>query len=254
VVREAYGIYDLQVVCQALYRFFWSELCDWYIEVSKSRLADPAQRATPQWVLLQSIEAFLTMLHPIMPHITEELYSHLPIEGKAPFLMSAAWPKLPESYADAAAEKKIETAFEVVRQFRALRADMEITPREIVPMAFFEGDLGGTESILRSQGWIGELHPGKPKEGGQYFSATAEGIDVHLPIAGLVDVTKLCETTKREIDKVGKELEKLDARLQDETFIARAKPEVVERDRATAEESRERLRKLADRLGLLKCE
>ena len=254
VVREAYGIYDLQVVCQALYRFFWSELCDWYIEVSKSRLADPAQRATPQWVLLQSIEAFLTMLHPIMPHITEELYSHLPIEGKAPFLMSAAWPKLPESYSDAAAEKKIETAFEVVRQFRALRADMEITPREIVPMAFFEGDLGGTESILRSQGWIGELHPGKPKEGGQYFSATAEGIDVHLPIAGLVDVTKLCETTKREIDKVGKELEKLDARLQDETFIARAKPEVVERDRVTAEESRERLRKLADRLGLLKCE
>ena len=250
-VVAAYDNYDLQLVCQTLYRFFWSELCDWYIEVSKSRLADPAGRATPQWVLLTSIEAFLTMLHPIMPFLTEELYSHLPTK-QADFLMAAKWPDLAATYADPAAEKRIETTFEVVRQFRALRAELEITPREVVPIAFFEGDLQGTESILKSQGWIGELKPGKPTEG-QYFSATAEGIDVHLPIAGLVDTTKLCESTKRDIDKTTKELEKIESRLQDETFIARAKPEVVDRDRQTAEELRARLQKLSDRLSLLNC-
>jgi len=251
-VRAAYDTYDLQLVCQTLYRFFWSELCDWYIEVSKSRLADSETRATPQWVLLSAIEAFLIMLHPVMPHVTEELYSHLP-NKKSEFVMTGAWPDLPNSYANQEAEKKIETAFEVIRQFRALRAELEITPREMVPIAYYEGDLQGAESILRSQGWIVELFKGKPKEG-QFFTATAEGVDVHLPIAGLVDTTKLCESTKREIDKTTKELEKLDARLQDETFIARAKPEIVERDRATAEEQRTRLQRLADRLSLLNCD
>ncbi|MEA2552882.1 MAG: valyl-tRNA synthetase, partial [Fimbriimonadaceae bacterium] len=130
---------------------------------------------------------------------------------------------------------------------------LEITPREQVPQAYYEGDLQGCESILKSQGWTVELLPGKPPHG-QYFTATAEGVDVHLPITGLVDETKLCETTKRELDKIGKELEKLDARLQDPTFVQRAKPEVVERDREAAGEQRERFRKLSDRLRLLKCE
>ncbi len=252
-VRKAYAAYDLQVACQTLFRFFWSELCDWYIEVSKSRLTDQSTKATPQWVLLKAIEAFLIMLHPIMPHITEELYSHLPIEGKAPFLMSASWPKLPADFENPEAEKKIERAFELVRDFRALRADLEMTPREVVPIAFYEGNLGGTEGIVRSQAWIAELKPGKPEDG-QFFSVASGGVDMHLPIGGLVDEGKLCETTKRELDKIGKDLEKLDARLQDATFIERAKPEVVERDRESAEELRERFRKLSDRLGLLKCE
>ena len=76
---------------------------------------------------------------------------------------------------------------------------------------------------------------------------------MHLPIGGLIDESKLCETTKRELDKLGKDLEKLDARLQDATFLERAKPEVVERDREAAEELRERFRKLSDRLRLLNC-
>jgi valyl-tRNA synthetase len=251
-VKHAYDNYDLQLVCQTLYRFFWSELCDWYIEVSKSRLNEESSRATPQWVLLTAIEAFLIMLHPIMPHLTEELYSNLPTK-KADFLMAAKWPDLPASFANPEAEKKIETVFEVVRQFRALRAEVEITPREVVPMAYYQGDLSGTESILRSQGWIADLHRGTPAEG-QFFSATAEGVDVHLPIAGLVDTKKLCESTKRDIDKTGKELEKLEARLQDPTFIERAKPEVVERDRETAEELKAKRQKLTDRLSLLNCE
>ncbi|MFM9598084.1 class I tRNA ligase family protein, partial [Streptomyces scabiei] len=78
-VSGAYAGYDLQGACQALFRFFWSELCDWYIEVSKARLDDPARREVPQWVLLTAIETFLRLAHPVMPHITEELYSHLPV-------------------------------------------------------------------------------------------------------------------------------------------------------------------------------
>ena len=253
-VKDAYEGYDLQVACQSLFRFFWSELCDWYIEVSKSRLADPESRSTPQWVLLKAIESFLIMLHPVMPHITEELYAHLPVAGKAPFVMAANWPSLPPAYADRQSEQKIEQAFELIREFRALRADLEMTPREAVPIVYYEGAIGGIEGIIKSQAWIVELLPGKP-EHGQVFTATHEGVDLHLPLGGgLVDRTKLCQATKRELDKAGKELEKLDARLQDPTFIERAKPEVVERDRAAGEELRGRFRKLSDRLGLLNCE
>lgn len=249
-VRGAYQAYDLQTVCQALYRFFWSELCDWYIEVSKSRLSDPATRATPQWVLLTSIEAFLKMLHPVMPHITEELYSHLPIEGKSPFLMSGCWPEIPASYSDAAAEARVERAFAVVREFRALRHDLEITPREMVPIAYFEGEIGNSEALIRSQAWIAELKPGRP-ESGRYFTATSEGVDLHLPISGNVDESRLLATTERELAKTGAEIEKVEARLQDPSFTNFAKPEVVEKTREQAEELRQRFRKLSDRLRLL---
>ena len=95
-VGESLDTYDIQPAAQALYAFFWGELCDWYIEVSKGRLQNESTRHVPQWVLLKSIESFLIMIHPIMPHITEEVYSHLPIQGKSPFVMSADWPTLPE--------------------------------------------------------------------------------------------------------------------------------------------------------------
>ncbi|MFX8082978.1 class I tRNA ligase family protein, partial [Acinetobacter baumannii] len=74
-VRKGYEGYDVQAAIAALYEFFWSELCDWYLEVCKTRLADPATKHVPQWVMLKCIEAFLTMLHPAMPFVSEEVYS-----------------------------------------------------------------------------------------------------------------------------------------------------------------------------------
>ncbi|RYG71814.1 valine--tRNA ligase, partial [bacterium] len=105
-VSAAYERYDMQGACQALYRFFWDEVCDWYLEIAKSRLNEESTRATPQWVLLTVVEAFLVMLHPVMPYVTEELHSYLPSDGERGLLLGASWPDLawiaPDPEADAA--------------------------------------------------------------------------------------------------------------------------------------------------------
>ncbi|HWA83455.1 MAG TPA: valine--tRNA ligase, partial [Fimbriimonadaceae bacterium] len=243
-VRGAYETYDLQVACHALYKFFWSELCDWYIEVAKPRLTDPARRNVPQWVLLGCIDTFLRMLHPVMPFLTEELYSFLPIEKQAPFLMSTPWPKLPETFRQPEIEAKIEHVFEVVRALRALRAELGITPGQAMPVAYIEGDLGGAEWIVKSQAWVADLKSGVPAE--THISSTAAGVDLHVPL-GDIDKDKEIERIDKDRAKKTEELGKLEIRLADPVFVERAKPEVVERSRHQAEELREQIAKLGDR-------
>ena len=252
-VKAAYDGYDIQSACQAMYRFFWSELCDWYIEVSKSRLNNPEEKATPQWVLLTAVEAFLKMMHPVMPHITEELYSHLPIEGKAPFLMSSSWPELPSSFDQPQSETDIERIFEVTRALRALRAELDLQPIKVIPSVYVEGDLHGNESVLASQGWVTEIIYGRPSEG-RFVSTTVLGVDLHLPISGLVDTEKELARLQKEQDKASAELAKIEARLSNPQFTERAKPEVVEKEHATLQALRDQLEKITERRKLFSAD
>jgi valyl-tRNA synthetase len=247
-VREAYNGYDLQSACQQLYHFFWSELCDWYIEVSKPRLNDPETRSTPQWVLLTAIEAFLKMMHPVMPHLTEELYQHLPLKEKAPFLMAASWPELPAEFDQPGAESTIERIFEVTRSLRALRASLDLTPMKPIAVAFYEGDLSGGEQVVASQAWVQELRQGKPEE--RAVSATAAGVDLHLPLTDLVDVEKLLSSLEKEEAKLTADRTKLAQRLENPQFVERAKPEIVERERAALNDLSSRLEKITERRRL----
>ena len=250
-VRESYERFDLQTASATLYRFFWSEVCDWYIEISKSRLANPETAAVPQWVLLTSIEAFLKMLHPMMPFITEELYQHLPIANKAKFLMVAEWPQLPEALYRPDSERRIERSFEITRALRALRHEIGLTPRESIPFAYAQGDLEGCDAMIASQAWIGELRPGKPADA-KNVAATVEGVDLFIPIEGLVDREKELERIERELGKSKSELTPLEARLANPQFVERAKPEIVERERAAVEALKDKIAKLQDRKQMFK--
>ena len=249
IVRNAYETYDNQSAAHALYRFFWSELCDWYIEVAKPRLNDPAKKQTPQWVLLTCIEAFLIMMHPIMPHLTEEVYSRLPIPGKAKFLMTAAWPELDPAWSNPDITAQMEAVFEFVRALRALRAELGVSAMKTLPAAYYEGSLDGGEDILASQAWFDQLIPGRP-EGERFISTTVHNVDLHLPIGGLVDSDKERQRLEKEEEKVASDLAKLSQRLSNPDFVERAKPEVIERDRLLKIELESRLAKIQDRKKL----
>jgi len=224
-VREAYESYNMQAATQALYRFFWSELCDWYIEVSKGGLADKERRPTVQWVLVTCLDAFLKMTHPVMPHITEEVFSHLPGRGKPDFLMSSEWPTVPTEWLDSGEEDKVERWLEAVRTLRALRAELQLTPGVKVAKVYFEGDLAGGEDTIRSQAWAEELVQGRPESG--HLSATVQGIDFYLPTEGLVDKDKELARLRKEEEKLESQAEPLRRRLADKNFTERAKPEAV---------------------------
>ncbi|MBI1756815.1 MAG: valine--tRNA ligase [Fimbriimonas ginsengisoli] len=244
-VREAYDGYDIQSACQALFQFFWSELCDWYIEVTKHRLTDPARRAVPQWALLTALDAFVKMLHPVMPHLTEEIYSHLPVPDKAPFLMSARWPTPDPGRANPAAEAEFERAREITRALRELRAEIGLAAMRTIPCAYVEGDLGAAAAIVASQAWVSELRQGRPE--GAFLSASCAGLDLHLPVEGLVDVEKERARLAREAERLTEELQKLRERLASPMFVDRAKPEVVQREREAAAEAESRLAKVLER-------
>lgn len=256
VVKEvdaAYGRYDLQVAAQTLYGFFWNELCDWYIEVSKARLGDASKRRTPQWVLLKALSAFLGMMHPIMPHITEEVYRHLPIAPKGEFLMSSAWPEISPDFSRPEDEARVARWFEITRALRALRAELEITPGQKIDVAYAEGDLAGGEFVIATQAWIEKLEPAKPA-GLKTVGTLAEGVDLSIPIEGLIDPAKELSRLDREREKVVSDLSKLRERLENPMFRERAKPEIVEKETALAEELADKLVKIDDRRRLFQGE
>jgi valyl-tRNA synthetase len=251
-VRQAYESYNIQEAASALYRFFWSELCDWYIEISKSRLL--AGEAAPKWVLVSSLEAFFKMLHPIMPHITEELYQHLPLEHKDPYLMASSWPEIPADFSHPEAEAQMERAFEIVRALRSLRADLGLAPLKMAPSVYVQGDIAGIEGILQSQAWFETVVNSTPPSNEPALFATVEGVDLHLTLGEMSAEQRVAEVERleKEIAKLDADIQKLKAKLSNDAFVSRAKPEVVEKDRELLAELVEKSEKLGSRARLFK--
>jgi valyl-tRNA synthetase len=247
-VSKDFEAYDFQSATQKLYQFFWSELCDWYIEITKPRLINPEAKAAPQAALVQCLEAFLKMIHPIMPHITEEIYSHLPVASQSPFLMGAPWPESQPEQRNQKLEAKVETWLDVTRELRALRAELGLAAMKAVPEAYYEGDLQGGELVVKSQAWVEDLKPGKPKD--KFVSTTLHGLDLHLPIGEDVGLDKERDRLAKEETKLKKELEKVQRQLENPKFVANAKPEAVEKARSQQEELQARLQKNRDRQKL----
>ena len=247
-VSAAYDNYDFQTACTAMYRFFWSELCDWYIEVSKARLSDEVSRAVPQWVLVTALETFLKMMHPIMPHITEEIYANLPIANRDEFLMISRWPDLPSQFSNPGVASQVQAWFEQVRGIRALRAELGIAPNVFLDQLYFDGDLRGGELVIQSQTKVKSLVRGKPDQ--KSVATTISGVDFAIPFEGLIDSEKELTRLEKEVATIEANLSQLQKRLSNEDFVARAKPDVVERDRALAAELMDKLERTKERIKL----
>ena len=247
-VTESIRTYNLQVGAEALENFFWSEYADWYIEVSKPRLADPAQRDEVLGVLMHVFEVFLKLLHPFMPFITEELTQRMPFANRQDFLVQAAWPDASVMKVDEAAEATVERWIALVRSVRALRAEASLPAMRTLPALYVEADLEGGEEFVRSQAWFTELRRGRPE--GAFLTTTSGNADAHLPIEGLIDPVAERERISKEDAKLAEELDRLEARLANPQFAERAKPEVVARERARVEEIQGLRAKLAARMAI----
>ena len=132
---------------------------------------------------------------------------------------------------------------------RALRASLDLTPMKPIPLAYYEGDISGGESVLASQAWISDLRSGKPE--GRAISASVSGVTLHLPLSDeLVDVDKLLASLEREEKKLSDESAKLEQRLGNAQFVERAKPEIVERERQQLVDLKQKLAAIHDRRKL----
>lgn len=241
-VQKSLERHNMMEACKALYEFFWTEFCDWYLEAVKSRLRDESTRSTPQFVMVQCLDVFCKLMHPFMPHITEELWHQLPGVDPEAFLDYEPWPLVAQR--DSSAEAEMERRIDIVRAIRNLRHEVGIEPRQSLPEIFIENYDGDAE-LIRTQSRFENILRGKPQR--MHISATVVGVDVHLPIEGLIDPVKEVERLNRDAEKKQAELAGLLSRLNNSDFVARAKPEIVERDRVAAEALSMELKKIEDR-------
>lgn len=235
-VQDALSRYCFDDGANALYEFIWSEVCDWYIEASKPRLQDPARRTQTQAMLLYLFDQLLRLLHPYMPHITEELWQAIGTMEHEPALCKARFPSVNTEQLDHAAEDEIAQVFEVIRAIRNLRAEVKITPGAQIPTVWLNptdsesaGRLQRHAAMVAHLAWCAQLQLGQPTE--RALMNPTRGAEVFLPIAGLVDVARERERLQKELAKLEGEIKQIQARLRNPQFVERARPEVVQETR-----------------------
>jgi valyl-tRNA synthetase len=254
-VDEGLLTYEFGETARALYDFFWNEFCDWYIELAKGRLAAGGRaRATVQRNLVFVLDVALRLLHPMMPFVTEEIWRKLPLapEDSAASLMIAAWPD-PErlaSWRDEDAEASIAAVQDVVTAVRAVRARYGMSPRSSVDVIVKATGASAMlvenqRELIRSLAGIGALSvsadAAKPAHAA---SAVAAGSELYVPLEGLVDFAHERARVEKELAAVVMEMQRLTAKLGNPGFLAKAAPEIVEKDRARASDLADQAEKL----------
>jgi len=245
----------------ALYRFIWNVFCDWYLELAKPILngedeaAKAEIRAMTAWVLDQC----LLMLHPVMPFITEELWQKTAEEGgpaREGFLMSARWPAYPDSFIDGASEAEIGWVVDLVSEVRSLRAEMNVPPSAKAPLTLSGASEETAQRLERHRALILTLArlasadvTDAPAAGAVPFvigEATAA-----LAIADLIDLSAEKARLTKEIAAHAGDIDRVNRKLGNPDFMAKAKEEVIEENRAKLAEAQTAMAKLQAALSRL---
>ncbi|MCL0076570.1 valine--tRNA ligase [Dehalococcoidia bacterium] len=243
-----------------IHDFVWGEFCDWYIELSKIRLRNPAG-PSPLPVLIDILDKILRLLHPFMPFITEELWQKVApyLPERTDSVMIADYPTTDESLIDAAAEREMESVIEIVRAIRNARAEAKVEPsRFIEALIAVRDDELLLESHLSAISTLARVRPltiiDKQDRAASKDEAKVlvlRDVEVILPLSGMVDREAESKRLQREIEKWRDQAARIEAKLQDEQFLSRAPAEIAQREREKLVEHRDRLGRLEQQLRAL---
>ncbi|CAN5525581.1 valine--tRNA ligase [soil metagenome] len=235
---------------RALHRFAWSEYCDWYIELAKLDLSSGRADAT-RAVLLHVLDSILRLLHPIMPFITEELWSRLREEDGS--IMVASWPSA-DDLRDAAATETMERAQDLVTALRRLKVDHGIPPGRRMDVTIGAGELvgevrqlGDAIVALARLGSI-EVSESLPPASGDARTLTAAGIEASVVLEDLVDLEVERQRLRKGIERAEAEARRSEAKLANDDFTSKAPGAVVDKERTKLEEALEARAKLEEQL------
>lgn len=250
--------FDLGLAAQKLYDFIWSEFCDWYIELAKSRLygEDPQAKAGAQAVILAVLKDLLKLLHPFMPFITEEIWQHLP--GEDGSIMTADWPEGFGDMKDEEAEKGMGLVMELIKSVRNIRAEMNVAPSRKVRMvlvaqpeerAIVEANLDTVLSLANVT--AAEFTGDKTSIASDSATAIVEGVEVFIPMDDLVDYDKEHQRLTKEKDKIEKELSRVAAKLANQGFLKKAPEALIEEEREKKAKFEEMYDKIKERISVI---
>ncbi|MGC1109606.1 MAG: valine--tRNA ligase [Methylovirgula sp.] len=258
-VTEAIGAYRFNDAANAAYRFVWNIFCDWYLELAKTLLQGTNEAAKRETQAATSfvLDEILKLLHPFMPFITEELWSieSLGGAGRKTCLALAPWPTS-ENCEDFAAEAEIGFVIDVVSEVRSVRSEMNVPAGAQIPLVFVAADPG---MVARAKTWeetikrlarLSEISfaAEPPPHAAQMV---VRGTLAALPLEGIIDFAAEKDRLQKEIDKLTSDAKKIEAKLGNADFVARAPEEVVEENRERFAEMEARRGKLAAALRRL---
>ncbi len=261
-VKDVTGLlerFELGEAGRAIYDFIWSEVCDWYIEIAKPRLYNKeaaAERATAQHVLATVLVSAMKLLHPYMPFITEEIYQCLPHEAES--IMISKWPVADENLVDPEAERGMNAIMDSIKAIRNMRAEVNANPGKKIPAIMLISEdlrevVAHNDSYIKLLGGIDnlELRPLNGEKPENAMAAVVTGIEVYLPLAGLIDVEKETQRLSKELAAMEKDLQRAGGKLNNAGFLAKAPEGVIAKERAKYEELSGKIEAVKKRMAYL---
>jgi len=250
---EAYGLGE---GARLLYSLIWDDFCDWYIELVKPRLRreDPTSKRTAQQVLASVLETILRLLHPWMPHITEEVWQLLTQANQTTSISVQPYPTPDPSWVNPQLEREFGLVIQTISSLRNLRAEAGLKPHQTIAAFLVTADPDEQRILTTAQAYIRELAKVESleiagslaRDPKQVAAAVVGTVQVLVPLAGLVDVEALRAKVQKDLAKLEKEAQGIRARLENPNFLNRANPEVVQA-------SQEQLAELEAQMQLLQA-
>ena len=253
-VTENLEKFELGIAVSKLYDFLWDDFCDWYIELAKIRMngEDEDSAASARQVLVWVLSSTLKLLHPFMPYITEEIWQTLPHEGEA--LVIASWPKYDEALNFAAEAAEMEKVMSLIRAVRARRSDMNVPPSkkahiyiETAEPTAFDTEKNAIMRLAYASGC--ETGNSLNVEGA--VTVVTENCKAYIPMNELVDFEAEKKRLNKELESAQKQLDTVNAKLNNEKFMSKAPENVVAGVRANGEKLTEKIRLIKESLEAL---
>ncbi len=262
VIAEVTQLMESFMLGEALSRihdFVWGEFCDWYIELAKIRLRDSGA-PSPIPVLVDTLETTLRLLHPFMPFITEEIWQrladYLPEDGKPDSIMIAPYPVSDEAAIDPAAEREVESLIEIIRSIRNARAEAKVEPAKFIEaLIAVEDSQFPVENHAASITSLARVRPlsfiskqAKQDHNEQSKILVLRDAEVILPLAGMIDLEAEKTRLQKEIELSQIHISRIESKLQNEQFVSRAPAPVIEKERSSLVEAKDKLKRLQNQL------
>ncbi|RMI15307.1 MAG: valine--tRNA ligase [Calditrichaeota bacterium] len=260
-VSESIDTFRLSDSLKAVYHFFWDELCDWYLELIKSRLTlegDHPSKEVARRVATYVMKQCMNLLHPYIPFITEEIWQRLKNSSEESVVISP-WPEAEEAMIDSQAEEEMRFIQEVITGIRATRSEMNVPPSRKSMLLYRTGNSTVEERLTRYASYITQLartEAIRPVTDENELKGSAalvvDQAELFIPLAELIDVEAEKQRLEKEISRVTQQMAGLQKKLSNEDFLQKAPEAVVQNTREKLHNLTEKLNKLKANLGRLK--
>jgi len=256
--------YKLGESAKLLYEFTWNDFCDWYVEFAKQRFnnKETNNRQISEKVLIKVLNDILVMIHPFMPHITEELWHVLQLKSDKELLSLQKWPTQENKFVDNKLDNSFQQLFEIIRLIRNLRAELGLKPSEKVPVYLISDNdelidflkilVDDIQTLTKSsEVFIFKPNAVDKKEFAKSFSGIISDLEVYLPFQDFVNMDALKERLNKDLKKVTVELDNLNKRLSNKNFVDKAPKDIVDECRFKLNECSVQMERITKKLELL---